>query len=107
MTEPIRPAGPIRSDYLDDPEMMELVRSFIDELPRHIGELEAAWRAANIEAVQRIAHQLKGASGGYGFAVVGDAAAELESAVKSADHDLSSVQRELDQLLDLCNRASL
>ncbi len=107
MTDPHSPGGPIKSEFADDPEMMELVRSFIDDLPRHIGDLESAWRAADIEIVRHIAHQLKGACGGYGFAALGAAAADLEQAVKATDHDLSCVQRELDQLLDLCNRASL
>ena len=107
MPEPANTGGPLRSEFADDPEMMELVREFVQELPERIESLQSAWREANTELVCRVAHQLKGASAGYGFAPVGDAAAKLEKAVKTVDDDLTAVKREFDELLAICNRASL
>lgn len=107
MPDPANAGGPLKSEFASDPEMMELVREFVQELPERISTLQSAWREANTELVGRVAHQLKGASAGYGFAPVGEAAAKLEKAIKSVDDDLTSVKREFDELLALCNRASV
>ncbi len=106
MPKPDSAGGPLKSDFAADPEMMELVREFVQELPDRISSLQTAWREANADVVQRVAHQLKGASAGYGFAPVGDAASRLEKAIASVDDDLIRVKKEFDELLDLCNRAS-
>lgn len=107
MPDPASAGGPLKSDFASDPEMMELVREFVHELPERITTLQSAWREANAELVAQVAHQLRGASAGYGFAPVGEAAAKLESAIKSVDDDLAGVKREFDELLSLCNRATL
>lgn len=98
---------PLRSDFAHDPDMAELVREFVQELPQRMDALEEAWRDANSELVARVAHQLKGAGAGYGFAPVSDAAAKLEQAVKSTQQDLQSVKKEFDELVELCRRASV
>ena len=107
MPEPANTGGPLKSEFASDPDMMELVREFVQELPDRISTLQSAWRDANADVVGRVAHQLKGASAGYGFAPVGDAAAKLEKAIKSVNDDLSSVKREFDELIAMCNRASI
>jgi HPt (histidine-containing phosphotransfer) domain-containing protein len=106
MPDPANAGGPLKSEFAGDPEMMELVREFVQELPERISTLQCAWREANAELVGRVAHQLKGASAGYGFTPVGEAAANLEKAIKSVDDDLTRAKREFDELLALCNRAS-
>lgn len=99
-------ASPIYSEFNDDADMLELVRAFVDEMPDRITQLEAAWRDHDTATIKTVAHQLKGASAGYGFTVVGQAAAELESAVQSIRSDLASAQSEFDALVDLCRRAA-
>ena len=97
---------PILSEFTDDNEMLELIQSFVDEMPDRISELEAAWRSADAETLERVAHQLKGASAGYGFAILGEAAAELEASVKSIDSDLEAAANEFHQLVNICGRAT-
>ena len=74
--------GSIRSAYENDPDMLEIVREFASELPARIAKLEAHLAANDMRALQTLAHQLKGAGGGYGFPQITELAASLESALK-------------------------
>jgi len=73
---------PIRSQYEDDPDMLELVQGFAADLPGRAREIEGRLDASALEDVQRLAHQLKGAGGGYGFPQITETAAALEQAIK-------------------------
>ena len=84
MPQPDTPSGSIRSQFADDAEMLQLVQEFVGELPHRIEELNDAWREADAESLKRLAHRLKGASAGYGFAVLGEAAARLEATINDA-----------------------
>lgn len=99
------------SELAGDPEMQELVEIFVSELPDRVAQLTDTWQQTQLEELCRIAHQLKGASAGYGFPTIGAAAGKLENALRSshqgADHAaLQKMQRDLDDLIDLCNRAA-
>jgi HPt (histidine-containing phosphotransfer) domain-containing protein len=73
---------PIRSIYESDPDMMDLVRSFASEAPNRAQLVDDLLSQGELEELQRLAHQLKGAGGGYGFQLVTDVAARLEEALK-------------------------
>ena len=88
---------PIRSIYEDDPDMLEIVREFVAELPQRVADLEARFAEQRFDDLQTLAHQLKGAGGGYGFAQVTDAAAGLEHALK--DGASPATLRDLCQVL--------
>jgi HPt (histidine-containing phosphotransfer) domain-containing protein len=88
---------PIRSTYEDDPDMLELVQSFAEELPERASALEALLANGQLDDLQVLAHQLKGAGGGYGFQVITDVAASLERALKEG-RDLTAVKQSTDQL---------
>lgn len=103
---------PIFSEFADDADMAELIEMFVDEMPERVSQLESCWEQSDGEAIKRLAHQLKGASGGYGFSVVGQAAATLEDAIKeqlSGDQAdaLSSLQQQFDELVNLCQKVSV
>ncbi len=97
--------GVIQSAFRDDPEMSELIELFVAELPERMRSLQEMFASGDLAGVRRMAHQLKGASGGYGFAPIGARAAELESALR-ASADLRLVRKRLDELHDLCSRAA-
>jgi HPt (histidine-containing phosphotransfer) domain-containing protein len=73
----------IRSIYEDDPDFAELVDSFASELPARALALEKHLGEGNLEELKRLAHQLKGAGGGYGFPKITEVAADLEQALKA------------------------
>jgi HPt (histidine-containing phosphotransfer) domain-containing protein len=93
MTTPT-PHTPLRSSLAGDPDMAELVDMFLEELPQRLTVLTTAVDAGDIETLRRLAHQLKGAAGGYGF---GDA----------SQSQLSSMAGSIADLKTLCERALL
>ncbi|MBS9403590.1 response regulator [Halomonas sp. TRM85114] len=76
-------AGPLYSDFADDPEMDELIAGFIERLSATLEDIQAALKADDMERLQRLAHQLKGAAGGYGFMPVSRDAEALEMVVRN------------------------
>lgn len=72
----------VYSVFADDAEMHEIIGLFVDELPKRTMAMQSALNSGDLDQVRVLAHQLKGAAGGYGFASLGEAAALVESAVK-------------------------
>ena len=77
----------LRSEFADDPDMVGIVALFIHELPQRLAAMHVALAAANHEQLRMLAHQLKGAAGGYGFPKLGEAAALIDQAVRVGNDD--------------------
>lgn len=95
---------PIKSTLSNDPDMIELIQMYVEEMPERIAELERSWQGTRLDELTRFAHQLKGASAGYGFEQVGDAAAKLEQTLRLGIPDMERIKTELDELVSLCGR---
>ncbi len=94
-------AGPIFSEYANDPDMVEIVEGFVARTPSRRAAFWSAYDSRNALDLKRLAHQLKGSAGGYGFAILTQVAGSIEAAIEAED-DLASVEpllRQLDQLL--------
>ncbi len=98
--------APIHSSYADDPEMTDLVAAFVERLPGQVSALQAAAEAEDLEALIRLAHQLKGAAGGYGFLPVSEEAAVLEAAAREVGSgaEVAEVASALNRFVALCDR---
>jgi HPt (histidine-containing phosphotransfer) domain-containing protein len=72
----------IRSEFADDPDMGAIVHLFVTELPQRIAAVQAALSANEWERLRTLAHQLKGAAGGYGFPQLGAAAGTIDQGIK-------------------------
>ncbi len=107
LNDPTRSASapPLYSEYASDPDMMELVEMFVDELADRIASIEQAVGQADMSSLAQISHQLKGAAGGYGFTPITESAAGVERLAK-AEGDADSVQSAVSDLLSLCRRAT-
>ena len=92
----------IVSEFIDDPEMLGLVEGFVAGLGDSIERAQVALTTNDMVVLQRVAHQLKGAAGGYGFMQITEAAALLEQAVRKRDE---SVPEKLADVIHLCRRA--
>ena len=90
-------AGPLYSDLSTDPDMLELVEMFVDELPDRVAAIEQPVKQANLADLAKLSHQLKGAGGGYGFSTITEAAAVVEKQAKSQT-DIESVQESLGEI---------
>jgi signal transduction histidine kinase/DNA-binding response OmpR family regulator len=97
----VRPGALVISELADDPDMGELIDRFVGGLPAQAQRLEDAQEAKDRETLRRVAHQLKGAAGGYGFPTLTTAAARLEQCAREGD----AVDQALADVCDLCRRA--
>ncbi len=94
----------IDSEFADDPDMVDIVNLFVAGLPERASSLRAAMADGRHDDLKRLAHQLKGAAGGYGFAPITIAAGELELCLLR--HDTAErVRASADRLIRVCARA--
>lgn len=96
---------PLLSDFASDPDMLELVEMFVAEMPQRVAAIEKAVSDSDTESIASLAHQLKGAAGGYGFGCITDAAGIVEKDARDRKQ-LGELQGSIDELLSLCRRAS-
>ena len=96
-------APPIRSALADDPDLAPLVEMFVAEMPQRVETLQGFKAAEDWQGVARIAHQLKGAAGSYGFHELTPYAARLEAAIRHEQaHDRAAAL--LEALVHACGR---
>jgi PAS domain S-box-containing protein len=72
----------LTSEYADDPDLGELVDTFVGNLPARAAQVAAALDAGDVETLARLAHQVKGTGTSYGFPALTAAARFLEALVK-------------------------
>jgi CheY-like chemotaxis protein/HPt (histidine-containing phosphotransfer) domain-containing protein len=92
----------IYSDFGNDPDMAEIVVEFAARLPEHLAEMYQAAESGLWDRLQRMAHQMKGAGGGYGYAALTEVARELETHAKERDRE--AVVLDLAAMSALCRR---
>ncbi len=83
-----------------EPDVLgEVLRLFLDEVPRRVDKLKAAWRDGDAVELQRAAHSLKGSSGNIGARHMYDICKQLDERGIAADfngarHLLDSLDQE-------------
>ena len=102
-------AGPLQSTLSSDPDMAELVQFFVDEMNDRVDSIQSAAEANDLGQLRVVAHQLKGAGAGYGFEPITNSAASLEALIDASDPtaDAQQLRQQVDELIDLCRRASV
>ncbi len=91
----------IVSELADDPDMSELVRSFVGNLESRVERLLALREGRNSVEIIRLAHQLKGTGSSYGFPMLTMAAREVE-ALEASDGNTHESRDALQRLLNIC-----
>jgi HPt (histidine-containing phosphotransfer) domain-containing protein len=105
-TRPPAPAEPkaarsvIRSEFANDPDMIEIIGQFVKHLDDFVTDMTGALDNNCYEELRRLAHQLKGAGGGYGYQSLTDAARTLEDAAKQQDREAATLA--MSELNELC-----
>ncbi|MGC3966992.1 MAG: Hpt domain-containing protein [Pirellulales bacterium] len=89
-----------------DPDFREIVELFVAEVPDRVASLTDAFDANRWADLRRIAHQLKGAAGGYGYPDLTTAASQLEFAI-DASHPVEQIKEQLDGLIELAGRIAV
>ena len=80
-----------RSAWAPNPEMEALLESYAAALPAKVREIARAWRTVEdakgkaelAQEVHSLVHRLAGTAATYGYSTVGQAASQLEEAVKT------------------------
>ncbi len=87
---------PLVSELADDEDLADLLNAFVKELPSRAAAIAEAADSGDHALLARLAHQLKGAAGSYGFSSITDAARAVEQ---------GSTPETIGQLRALCARA--
>lgn len=95
---------PLFSTFHDHPEMKGLVRMFVGELPVRLRALEEAVIKQDIAKLQYLCRCLKGEGTGYGFEIISEAAAKVETSLL-AGQALSMLHKDVNALIKLCMQA--
>lgn len=92
------------SELAGDEEFGELVDMFVEELPKRVSLIAKALAETKFEVLQALAHQLKGAAGGYGFPTISDSARAIEKACKG-DMNLENLTAQVQEITAACRKA--
>ncbi len=92
---PTRVADPpggeaIRSEMEGVYPICRIIPEYVSGLPAHVASLTEAVRRSDDEAVWRLAHQIRGSAGSYGFPALTDMAGAAETAVREHGIDQSA-----------------
>jgi PAS domain S-box-containing protein len=87
---------------LSKPGMSKLVAKFLSKLDDRVNCIRAAAEAHDQGQLKLLAHQLKGAAGGYGFPGISQVAGALEH---TALDDVESLRTAIASLTELCHEA--
>ena len=80
-----------------EPDVLsEVLRLFLDDVPRRVERLKAAWQDGNAAELQRAAHSLKGSSSNIGAHHLSDICKQLDERGKAGD--LTGARQLLDSL---------
>ena len=95
-------ATAIVSVYASDVEIGSLIERFVAALPERVRALAAAAERGDRKLLARLAHQLAGAAGGFGFPSITEAAKQLEQRAHDSSASCDAV---LAELTSRCGRA--
>ncbi len=95
------------SSFQDDPDFHDLLVDFVAATHDRRTALKTQFDAGCWDEVRRLAHQIKGAGGGYGFDSLSQVAAQLEEACRKTDPSIDEISVRLDQVLDHLKRVSV
>jgi len=95
---------PLYSPLSADPDLREIVDLFVSEMPDRIAAVLKCAEASDWEGLGRVAHQIKGAAGSYGFAPITPAAARVEDAIHESSPE-QEIRNAVEELVQLCRQA--
>jgi HPt (histidine-containing phosphotransfer) domain-containing protein len=93
--------APIYSPLGADPDFADLVEWYVAEMPERVVRLQSLFAAAAWDDLRRLAHQIKGAAGSYGFPQLTPLAGRLEHAIVCASPE-AQIEADLAELLAIC-----
>jgi len=101
--EPANDSGVIKSSLADNPRMQTIIPQFVEGLPGEVQKMIDLLERNELAALQKVVHQLLGASGGYGFDPVTEPAVRAEGSIKAGNAP-ESIKAEIDSLIAVIRR---
>jgi HPt (histidine-containing phosphotransfer) domain-containing protein len=95
---------PLYSELAGDADLDGILAEFLETLGARAAALQTALAESDLPNLRRLAHQLKGAAGSYGFPTITEQAKTVEAAL--ATNDPAKISRTVATLCTLCLRAS-
>jgi histidine phosphotransfer protein HptB len=86
-----------------DPDLADIVEMFVEEVPGRLEIMRDHLSKGDWQGLGRVAHQLKGAAGSYGFDVVSPIAGRIESAVHDGEPE-EQIRAAVAELVEVCGR---
>jgi CheY-like chemotaxis protein/HPt (histidine-containing phosphotransfer) domain-containing protein len=93
----------IRSSEAGNPRIKTIIPEFVDGLPSQVRKMIDLLKSNDLPALQKIVHQLRGASGGYGFDPITEFATTAEESIKT-NKALESITSEINSLIEVIRR---
>ena len=93
----------LKSTLSNHPKLAKVVAEYVSGLPATVANLQAMLQAEDIASLKRLAHQIRGAGGGYGFDEITQAAGKLEHAA-SISASVATLQEEASALVEILKR---
>ncbi len=90
----------ICSEFTDDADLVELIDDFVAGLEDDIKIMRKVMDDGDYDGLRRLAHQMKGAGGNYGYPMLTESAKILEDAAVA--RDVETVKKTLDEFEILC-----
>lgn len=97
--------GRITSFQSDNPDYQKMVKIFITNLPKRIGEMQEALDKRNLQDLCFKVHTMKGLGGFAGFPIYSEKAKTIEQMI--CDNQVEKIQEQLDEMVQLCQRTKL
>ncbi|WP_168164178.1 Hpt domain-containing protein [Pirellula sp. SH-Sr6A] len=95
----------LHSPLAFDPDFTPVLIEFVSNLRLRDAAIREALRSKDLPSLRRIAHQLKGAFGAYGFPALTNLAADVERLIDSGE-GLRDIAIASDRLLDAMSLVS-
>jgi histidine phosphotransfer protein HptB len=84
-----------------DPDLEELIPGFLENRSLDVEKLKSALKEYDFENLRSIGHSIKGVGGGYGFDLMSELGANIETAAKESDADV--IRDNINRLDDYLN----
>jgi signal transduction histidine kinase/FixJ family two-component response regulator len=96
-------SGTIKSRLADNPRLRMMLPQFVQGLGDTVRRMNNLLARNDLPALQGVIHQLRGASGGYGFDLVTETAAKAEESIRASE-TLESISRHIQSLIEVIHR---
>ncbi len=100
--EAAKPSEVLISTMIDDEGLVELIGDFVARLPERAQEVRQHLAKGQYEELARLAHQLAGSAGSYGYPTITDTARTVETMLRKGQTDLEMLNPACEGLIRLC-----